>query len=178
MSAAEVSNEKPLFIIGVVSVAALGGLIWLLYFRDATTASGSMTYLPAVNATLNACSAVCLALGFSAIRRNARVTHQRFMISALAFSTLFLVSYIIYHATHGDTRFTGQGWIRPVYFFVLISHIILSAVALPMVLTTFYFSWSAQFARHRRLARFTFPLWMYVSVTGVLIFLMLKTFNA
>ena len=171
---ADADNRKPLAAIGGVSAAALVFLVWLIYFRDSADATGSYAYLPAVNASLNALAAVCLAVGIMAIRNGATVLHQRLMTSAFVFSTLFLISYIVYHANHGDTRFTGEGFIRPVYFFVLISHIVLSAIALPMVLTTFYFSLSGQFGRHRRIARYTFPLWMYVSVTGVLIFLMLK----
>ncbi len=178
MSTTASDNRKPLTIIGAISALALTFLVWLIYFRDPAGAAGGFAYLPAVNATLNGLSAICIALGVSSIRAGQRQTHQRYMQAAFVFSTLFLVSYIVYHSTHGDTRFTGVGWIRPVYFFVLISHIVLSAVALPLVLTTFYFSWSGQFARHRALARWTFPLWMYVSVTGVAIFLLLKGFSA
>lgn len=178
MSSAAADNRTPMLVIGAVSAAALLFLVWLIYFRDPAGATGGFAYLPAVNASLNALSAVCLALGLAAIRRGDRATHQRFMQSAFALSALFLISYVVYHFTHGDTRFTGQGLIRPIYFFILISHIVLSAVALPMVLSTFYFSWSGQFERHKRLARYTFPMWMYVSVTGVAIFVLLKTFNA
>ena len=96
------------------------------------------------------------------------------MLSALTFSTAFLISYIIHHNVHGDTKFTGIGWIRPVYFATLISHILISVATLPMVLTTFFFALTKQFARHKRLARFTFPLWLYVSVTGVAIYFLLK----
>ena len=170
-------NTKAQAAIGAISAAALVFLVWLIYFRDPAETTGDFAFLPAVNATLNGLSAVCLVMGVSAIRAQDRVRHQRLMMGALAFSALFLISYIIYHANHGDTRFTGQGLIRPVYFFVLISHIVLSAIALPMVLHTFYLSWSEQFARHRRWARYTFPLWLYVSVTGVLIFVLLKTFG-
>ena len=174
---AAIDNRKPLAAIGTLSAVALTFLVWLIYFKEGGGATGGFAYLPAVNATLNGLSAICLMLGLSAIRRRDRATHQRYMQGALALSTLFLVSYIVYHSTHGDTRFLGQGLVRPVYFFILISHIVLSAVALPMVLTTFYFSWTDQFVRHRKLARWTFPIWLYVSVTGVAIFFMLKIFN-
>ena len=177
MTVKAMDNRRPLAAIGAFSAAALTFLVWLIYYRSPAAATGGFAYLPAVNATLNGLSAVCLALGLSAIRTGQRAAHQRYMQGALALSALFLISYVVYHSTHGDTRFLATGWIRPVYFFVLISHIVLSAVALPMVLTTFYFSWSGQFARHRKLARFTFPLWMYVSVTGVAIFFLLKIFN-
>lgn len=171
-------SRAPLAAIGAVSLAAIGFLFWLIYFREGAGPSspGSVAFLPAVNATLNGLSAICLVLGFRAIKRRARDVHQRFMQGAFAFSSLFLVSYIVYHSLHGDTPFPGQGAIRPVYFFILISHIVLSVVALPLVLSTFYLSWSGQFARHKKLARWTFPLWLYVSVTGVVIFALLRAY--
>ena len=129
-----------------------------------------------VNATFNALSASALLLGVVAIKRKDRATHQRLTTAALVFSALFLVSYITYHSLHGDTPFPGQGAIRPIYFFILISHIGLSIVALPLVLTSFYFGWTDQVARHRRLAKVTFPLWLYVSVTGVAIVALLKAY--
>ena len=109
-------------------------------------------------------------LGYAAIRRGRRDVHQRWMFTALAASGVFLVSYVTYHALHGDSRFLGQGVVRPIYFVILISHILLSVVALPLVLSTFYLSLSGRFAAHRRVARWTFPIWLYVSVTGVVVF--------
>jgi putative membrane protein len=99
------------------------------------------------------------------------------MLAALGFSVLFLVGYITHHALHGDTKFVGEGPIRGTYLVILASHVLLSVVALPMVLTTFFFSLSGQLERHRRLARFTLPIWLYVSVTGVVVFVMLKTLS-
>jgi putative membrane protein len=95
------------------------------------------------------------------------------MLSALTFSFLFLISYLTYHAFHGDTSFEGEGWLRTLYFFILISHILLSAVVLPLVLTTVYFAATGNFNQHPKIARVTLPLWLYVSVTGVLVYLML-----
>jgi putative membrane protein len=132
--------------------------------------------LPAANAFFNACSATALAGGWVSIRRGNRDTHMRFMLSAVAFSTLFLASYVVYHAFHGDTRFPGQGIVRPIYFFILASHILLSVAALPMVLTTLYYAATGRFASHRRIARFTLPVWLYVSVTGVLVFALLRAY--
>lgn len=160
----------------VVSALALGFLVWLIYFnrggfedyRDAVAA------FPALNAALNGLSACCLVSGYAAIRRGRRRTHMTLMLTAFVFSTLFLVSYIVYHAVHGDTRFLGTGWIRPVYFFVLISHIGLSIVTLPLVLTTFYLALTKRFMRHKKLAKITLPLWLYISVTGVAIFFLLR----
>jgi len=180
MEAASPPSRRPLAAIGAVSAVAIGFLFWLIYFREGAgpTSPESVAFLPAVNATLNGLSAICLVLGFRAIKRRDRGLHQRFMQLALAFSSLFLVSYIVYHSLHGDTPFPGQGAIRPIYFFILISHIVLSVIALPMVLSTFYLSWSGQFARHKKLARWTFPLWLYVSVTGVVIFAMLRVYTS
>ena len=158
----------------VLSGAAVAFLFWLIYFKSPSDHNGGfVTYLPAVNAFLNGSSAVCLIAGFLQIKKNNQLIHRRFMIAALAFSALFLVSYLVYHHFQGDTPFTGTGWIRPVYFFVLISHIVLSVFVLPMVLITVFFAFRNQFGRHRRIARFTFPIWLYVSVTGVIVFLML-----
>jgi putative membrane protein len=129
--------------------------------------------LPALNATLNAISAVCLATGYVLIRRGDRVNHQRAMLAALTASALFLVSYVTYHANVGSKPFPGQGTIRLVYFAILITHVVLAAVILPMALVTASRGLRARFDRHVRLARWTLPLWMYVSVTGVVIYLML-----
>jgi putative membrane protein len=96
------------------------------------------------------------------------------MLTSLGASALFLVSYIVYHSVHGDTHFGGQGLIRPVYFFILVSHIALSAVALPLVFLSLFFSLSGRFPRHKKIARYTFPVWLYVSVTGVLVFALLR----
>jgi putative membrane protein len=174
------TRKAPFFGIVAFSLTASAFLFWLNYRPDVaqSTIGGEWVgYLPLLNGALNASSAICLVLGFLAIKRKARDVHQRWMQRALIFSALFLVSYLIYHALHGDTPFAGQGAVRPIYFFILISHILLSVLALPMVLSTFYLSWSAQFARHRKLARFTFPIWLYVSVTGVMIVAMLRIWS-
>ena len=132
--------------------------------------------LPALNALLNATSATFLVMAYRAIRRRDIVRHSRLVLVALGASALFLVSYIVYHSAHGDTKFGGHGLVRPLYFFVLVSHITLSAVALPMVFLSLFFSLSGRFGRHRALSRYTFPVWLYVSVTGVLVFAMLRLF--
>jgi putative membrane protein len=101
---------------------------------------------------------------------------RRILVSLTA-STLFLVSYIAYHSMHGDTKFAGQGLVRPLYFFILISHITLSAVILPLVFLSLFFSLSGRFTRHKAIARYTLPIWLYVSVTGVLVFVFLEIYN-
>ncbi|MBV9925111.1 MAG: DUF420 domain-containing protein [Acidobacteria bacterium] len=129
--------------------------------------------LPHLNAALNATSFVLLALALYQIRRGNVQAHRRLMLSALAVSGLFLISYVIYHAQHGSVRFMGQGVVRPVYFIILITHVILAAAIVPLVFVTVRRALAGDFARHRRIARWTYPLWLYVSVTGVVVYLML-----
>lgn len=128
---------------------------------------------PPINAALNGTSAVLLTIGHSLIRRKLVAAHRRVMISAFAVSSLFLVSYLYYHAHVGSVRFLGTGWIRAVYFTILISHTLLAATIVPMVLITLVRGLRGNFARHRAIARWTYPLWLYVSVTGVVVYLML-----
>jgi uncharacterized membrane protein YozB (DUF420 family) len=129
--------------------------------------------LPAVNATLNATSAILLASGYRFIRRRQIAAHKRCMLAACATSTLFLLSYLTYHYYVGSMPFRGQGWVRPVYFTILISHTMLAAVIVPLVLVTLFRAWKADFSRHVRIARWTLPIWFYVSVTGVVIYVVL-----
>ena len=129
--------------------------------------------LPHVNAALNFVSFLLLVAAFYKIRRGDVQAHRRLMLSALAVSALFLVCYVTYHAQYGSVRFTGQGAVRAVYFFILITHIILAAAIVPLVIVTVVRALRGDFARHRRIARWTYPLWLYVSVTGVVVYLML-----
>ena len=133
----------------------------------------TVTDLPALNACLNATSAVLLATGYVLIRRGRRVAHKRVMLAALASSALFLTSYLAYHAQVGSVRFQGQGPVRTVYFTILLTHTVLAAVIVPLVGMTVVPALRERFDRHRRLARVTLPLWGYVSVTGVVIYWML-----
>jgi uncharacterized membrane protein YozB (DUF420 family) len=127
----------------------------------------------ALNASLNGISAVLLAGGYLAIRRGKREVHKRFMISAFIVSCAFLVSYLVYHYRVGHVPFAGQGWIRPVYFTLLISHTILAVVIVPLILIALRRAWTERFDKHRAIARWTLPLWFYVSVTGVIVYLLL-----
>jgi uncharacterized membrane protein YozB (DUF420 family) len=129
--------------------------------------------LPAVNAALNALSACFAVSGYLYIRRGEVASHRRCMLSAICASALFLVGYLVLRAIAGLTRFSGEGWIRPVYFSILFSHTVLAAVIVPMVLLTLTRALRRDFDRHRRIARWTLPLWLYVSVTGVLIYWLL-----
>ncbi len=129
--------------------------------------------LPTVNATLNTTSAVLLTIGFLMIRRRKIIAHRNCMIAAFVVSGLFLTSYLIYHYHAGSTPFEGSGWIRTIYFAVLIPHIILAALILPLALITLYLALRKQFTKHRRIARWTLPIWLYVSVTGIIVYWML-----
>ncbi len=156
----------------------LGLLLVILYgHAGARSAPGWVAYLPGLNAALNATSASFLVLGYRSVRRRAFVEHAHHMLRALLASAVFLVSYIVYHSVHGDSKFGGHGAVRPVYFVILISHVGLSAVALPLILASFFLSLSGRYPLHKRLSRYTLPIWLYVSVTGVLVFVFLKTFG-
>lgn len=126
-----------------------------------------------LNASLNGLSAILLTNGFFMIRRGNIAAHKRSMISAFIASSLFLISYVVYHIRVGNILFQGQGWIRPVYFTLLISHIVLAIVILPLAIITLTRGLQSRFDKHRRIARWTLPLWLYVSVTGVIIYVML-----
>lgn len=133
----------------------------------------SISDLPALNAALNATAAVFLVAGYLLIRRGDRTNHERAMLGALTTSALFLVSYVIYHWNVGSKPFPGQGPIRLVYFVILVTHVVLAATILPLALITASRGLRAQFDRHVRIARWTLPIWLYVSVTGVVVYLML-----
>ena len=133
----------------------------------------SLRDLPTLNALLNATSAALLMLGVKQIYAKNVKAHKRFMVSAFLVSTLFLVSYLVYHFNVGSVGFTGTGWIRPVYFFILITHSALAVLVPPMAIITLYRAWRGDFERHRRIARWTYPIWLYVSLTGVMVYLFL-----
>jgi putative membrane protein len=169
--------RKPVPVILLLSAFIAGFLVWLIYFKGRVAGPSWVSRLPAANAVFNSASAICLIFGYINIRRRNRIVHMRFMLSATVFSSLFLVSYITYHYFHGDTRFPGQGWIRPVYFFILISHIGLSTLALPLILGTLWYALRNQFRFHRGVARWTLPVWLYVSVTGVVVYFILNAYT-
>lgn len=129
--------------------------------------------LPALNAGLNTASTVLLLLGFRFIRRQQRTAHRNCMLAATGTSVLFLVSYVTYHTQAGRTVFADPAWFRPIYLAILVTHTLLAMAIVPLVLTTLAFAGLRRFDRHRRLARWTWPIWLYVSVTGVVIYLLL-----
>lgn len=155
------------------------GLMWFIYLKTpAATTVPFVTYLPLTNAILNGLSAICVCAGIVAITKKHKKYHISLMISALVFSALFLVSYLIYHHFHGDTPFLALGFIRIIYFTILISHIILTIFALPLILITVSFALISAFDRHKKIARWTVPIWLYVSVTGILIYVFQVAFNS
>ena len=174
-------TRTPLSVVAaIIAISAVASLFlcWLVYYHAPIDVTGThLLFLPALNALLNAFSAIALVTGFCFIRSKRIGEHRAAMFAAFIFSSLFLVTYITNHALHGDMRFHGEGSIRSVYFPLLISHIGLSVLALPMILITFFLSLSGRFPAHRRLAQFTFPIWLYVSVTGVVVYAMLATYG-
>ena len=163
-----------LSIIGVLSFAIVAVVAALLLGHEPGRPwSAEVAALPALDASLNATSAALLTVGWVAIRRRRIALHRACMLGACVVSVLFLVSYVTYHYLAGSRPFTGQGTIRWVYFPILISHIILAAAMVPFVLTTVYRALSGNFVRHVRIARLTLPVWLYVSVTGVIVYLLL-----
>lgn len=170
--------KKVIRLIIAVSIAAVIFLFWLIYFKPPTvTQLPWIKNLSFLNATFNGLSSIFLMLGFNEIKKKQFDKHMNYMVSAFISSTLFLVSYVIYYTFVGDSKFMTEGLVRYIYFFILITHIVLSVFVVPLILTTFFFSLSGRFVQHRKIARWTFPIWLYVSVTGVLIFIFLKVFG-
>lgn len=156
-----------------ISAAATAFLLWLIYIHPAAD-RGQMTFLPALNALFNGLSAVALLIGYTFIRAKRIKAHRAAMISAFAFSTLFLVSYVLHHYLHGDIYYPAHAPLRMVYLPLLASHIVLATLTLPLILITFFFSLTGRIPQHRKIARWTFPLWLYVSITGVVTWAMLR----
>ncbi len=172
-----ISVSKALGVILLVSAGAFLFLVWLIYFRETAEETASwVANLPALNAFLNSVSTVLILAGFVAIKQKKYVKHMKLMLTAFITSSLFLISYLIYHHFVGHTPFPGEGTIRIVYFSILISHIILSAFVVPLVLTSYYFAFAGKFKTHRKVSKWTFPIWLYVSVTGVMIFFILNAY--
>jgi len=134
------------------------------------------SFLPHVHATLNELAEVILVVAYMFIRKKNVLAHRRAIYAAMVCSALFLLSYVLYHFTTPETRFGGEGVIRYIYFFILITHVILAAVILPFILLTFNRAYTAQYERHRKMARWVFPLWLYVAITGPICYLMLKPY--
>lgn len=135
-----------------------------------------LSFLPAIYATINGITAVVLIAGVLAIKNGKRKLHQRLMTSAIALSVVFLVMYVAYHMTTDSTKFGGEGIIRSVYFFILFSHILLSIAVIPLVMITYVRALAEKFDRHKKIAKITFPIWLYVAITGVIVYLMISPY--
>ena len=168
------STRNAVIAILIISAAATAFLFWLIYVHPAAASSTQYAFLPVLNAVFNGCAAVTLLIGYTFIRAHRIRAHRAAMLTAFGFSTLFLVTYILHHALHGDIRYPLHAAYRSIYLPLLASHIILATVALPMILTTFFFSLSGRIPQHRKIARWTFPIWLYVSITGVITYMMLR----
>ncbi|ATH06577.1 hypothetical protein BIY24_01050 [Halobacteriovorax marinus] len=172
------NNNTAYTAIGIVSFITISFLVWLIYFKTPHQATGDwVEQLPAINALLNSISFVLLCSGYVFIKKGLRSLHIKSMIAATISSFLFVASYITYHHFHGDTKFLAEGPIKYIYFTILITHIVLSIPLVPLVLTTLYHAYAENFSSHKKLAKITFPIWVYISVTGVLIYLILNNFN-
>ena len=175
-SAQTLKGDRPFWIVnGVVSVLALALLAYLLLIRQGSGDRTALAFMPAVNATFNGAAAVLLVLAVMAIKKKEVARHQALMLSAFASSTFFLVGYLAYHYVHGDTKYPGGGGIRVAYLVLLASHVILSIPVVPMCLAAFYYAFRRNFVAHKKITKFLFPIWLYVSVTGVLVFAMLRS---
>jgi len=171
-------NEKLKYtwLIWVVSLA-IPVVVTILYLMPKSNAlSESLDVLPAVNATLNAITSIFLIAGFFFIKAKNKSKHMGSMYAALLLSVLFLISYVAYHATHENTVYGGEGFIRSVYYFILITHIILAAIIVPLVLITFVRALNERFDKHKKIARITLPLWLYVTITGVIVYFMISPY--
>ena len=177
-SAAEVEkSDSPFWIVNaIVSAVALSVLAYLLLVRGGSQGGGqSLSFMPAVNAGFNGLSAVLLTLGVLAIRRKRVRQHRMLVIGAFASSSLFLAGYLAYHYAHAETRYPGTGLSRTLYLVLLASHVILSVPVVPLCLAAFYYALRKRFDTHKRITRFLFPVWLYVSVTGVIVFFLLRS---
>jgi len=170
-----VSNRTAVLAILLISALASVFLFWLIYLHPASDAASTQyAFLPGMNALFNGLSASALLIGFLQIKSGNQKAHRTAMLTAFGFSTLFLVGYILHHALHGDVRYPLHAAFRTAYLALLASHILLAVVALPLVLVTFFFALTGRLQIHKKVARWTFPLWFYVSVTGVITYVMLR----
>jgi putative membrane protein len=171
-----VQEQKASRIINILSIAIPVAVAVMLGIRQKVELGSWTSYLPHVNAVINSVTALLLLIGLYFIRQKNVLAHKRTMLTAFVLGSLFLVCYILYHITHESTPFGGEGWIRPVYYFLLISHIVLSIVVVWFVLRAVYFAMSGQIAQHKRTVKYTFPIWLYVSITGVVVYLLIAPY--
>jgi putative membrane protein len=164
-------SHRKLIIVLSVLIPIMVGVLFRVKIEGYDT-----SFLPPIYATINGITAVLLVAAWLAVRSKRVILHRRLMKTCLVLSACFLVMYVVYHMTSDSTPFGGTGWIRSVYYFILISHIVLSVAVVPLVLIAFSRALSGDFERHRALARFAFPVWLYVAITGVIVYLMISPF--
>ena len=176
-STLEVKFKKPIVFISIL-IPIVVGILFSVKLKDFGIIVEPLHFLPPIYAAINGVTALLLVAGVMAIKKGNRKLHQSLMTSAIACSLVFLVMYVAYHLTTDSTKFGGEGWIKYVYFFILISHILLSIIIIPMVLITYVRALSERFDRHKKIAVITFPIWLYVAVTGVVVYLMISPYYA
>ena len=173
----ETKFKKPIIFVSIL-IPIVVAILFSVKLKDFGIIVEPLSYLPPIYATINGITAILLILAVISIKNGNRKRHEVLMKTAIACSLIFLVMYVAYHMTSDSTKFGGEGWIRAVYFFILLSHILLSIIIIPMVLFTYVRALSQSFDRHKKLARITFPLWLYVAVTGVVVYLMIAPYYA
>lgn len=171
-----VEEQKANRVINVLALAIPIAVAVLLGIRQKVDMGSWTTYLPHLNAVINSLTTVLLLLGLYFIRQKNIPAHKRTMLTAFGLGSVFLVSYVLYHLTNESTPFGGQGWIRPVYYFLLVSHIVLSVVVVWFVLRAVYFALNGQIVKHKQTVKYAYPIWLYVSITGVVVYLMIKPY--
>ncbi|GAB4035528.1 DUF420 domain-containing protein [Spirosoma gilvum] len=171
-----VKEQKANRVINVLAIAIPVAVAVLLGIRQKVDLGNWTSYLPHLNGIINSITSVLLLLGLYFIRQKNIQAHKLTMLTAFSLGSLFLVSYVMYHLTNDSTPYGGQGWIRPVYYFLLISHIVLSVVVVWFVLRAVYFAISGQILKHKQTVKYAYPIWLYVSITGVVVYLMIKPY--
>jgi putative membrane protein len=169
--------RTPIIIVSIL-IPIVVAILFSVKLKDFGINVEPLSFLPPIYASINGITAILLILAVIAIKNGNRSLHEKLMTSAIACSLIFLVMYVAYHLTSESTKFGGEGIIRYVYFFILLTHIALSLIIIPLVLFTYVRALSKQFDRHKKLARITFPLWLYVAVTGVIVYLMISPYYA
>jgi putative membrane protein len=172
-----IARKTPYTIIGVLSVAIPLVVAYLLFGGKATKIQGlDVSFLPHLNAVMNTATFLCLVAGGFAIRNKNISLHRTLMMSAFVLSSIFLVSYVVYHNNAESTAFPKENPLRYVYLFILLTHILLSMVVVPLVLLALYFAWTKQIEKHKRIVKWTYPVWLYVASTGVIVYLMISPY--
>jgi len=169
--------NKPIIVVSIL-IPIVVALLFSIKLKDFGIIVEPLSFLPPIYATINGITAILLIAAVMAIKKGNRKRHEKLMTAAIACSIVFLVMYVAYHMTADSTKFGGEGWIKGVYFFILISHILLSIIIIPLVLFTYVRALSQQFDRHKKLAKITFPIWLYVAITGVIVYLMIAPYYA